>query len=305
MDKAAELKTALNSHIIETLKSDGFKDNLKIILLEEIKKTILLKKNEFLEGEIYKGIRAKLKKDILRSVSQASFKELINKLLEENIKTLEKSDKTLGSIIPSAFVNSLKVYIYNHSAEISSTLKELINNENVIKKINTEVINAINGINPMIARFINASVIQAKIISGINDYLSDPKNMMELITMINSALDSFMKKRVSEFASYFPAEGRKALINSISSEIVSNVFSEKFVDMALLKLEELIKKQLQALDEDSEGLNMQISNLVENFINNSYSSLLESDSLKALVEMLSSNLVDNLLKKPLIELFNS
>jgi hypothetical protein len=75
--------------------------------------------------------------------------------------------------------------------------------------------------------------------------------------------------------------------------------------MALLKLEELIKNQLQALDEDSEGLNMQISNLVENFINNSYSSLLESDSLKALVEMLSSNLVDNLLKKPLIELINS
>ena len=305
MDKAAELKTALNFHIIETLKSEGFKDNVKNILKEETKKLIIIKKDEFLKGEIYKDIRAKLKKDILRSVNQPSFKEIINKLIEENIKALERSDKTLGSIIPAAFVNSLKVYIYNHSGEISSTLKELINNENVIKKINTEVINAINGLNPMIARFINASVIQAKIVTGINDYLNDPKNMMDLINMINSALDTFMKKKVSEFASYFPAEGRKALINSISLEIVNNIFSEKFVDMALSKLEELIKNQLEAIDEDSSGLNIQVSNLVENFINTSYISLLESDSVKALVEMLSSNLVDNLLNKPLIELINS
>lgn len=305
MDKATEIKVALNSYIIETLNSGNFRDNLKVVIKEELITAILLKKDELIKVEPYKNIKSKLKRDILDTTKQQGFKESINKFIDENLKSLEKSNQSLGSIVPPVFVNSLKVYVYNHSDDISSTLKSLLNSENVIKKLNTEVINIMNGLNPMISRFINASTIQTKLISGINDYLSDPKNMIDLVNMINSMLDNLMKKKVSEFSTYFPTEGRKSLINSISSGIITNIFSEKFIDMALLKFEEIIKAQLNSLNEKSEGLNKELDSLVDNFINNSYEALLESPKLKELVELLSLNLVDNLLNKPLIDLINN
>lgn len=305
MDKAAEIKVAMNSYIIKTLNSESFKGNLNLVIKEELMKAILLKKDELISVEPYKEIKLKLKRDILNTTKHQNFKESINKFIDENLKSFEKSNESLGSIVPPVFVNSLKVYVYNHSDDISSTLKGLLNSENVIKKLNAEVINIMNGLNPMISRFINANTIQTKLIAGINDYLSDPKNMIDLVNMINSMLDNLMKKKVSEFATYFPMEGRKSLINSISAGIITNVFSERFIDMSLLKFEEIIKAQLSSLNEKSEGLNKEINSLVNNFMNNSYEALLESSNLKELVELLSSNLVENLLNKPLIDLISN
>lgn len=305
MDKALELRAALSSSIFKAIETDEFKEKLIIILKSELIKIVLMKKEELLNAEVFNSIKLCLRKDLLCAASQTAFKDSIYKIIDDNLKSLEKSNETLGSIIPPAFVNSLKVYVYNHSDEISSALRNLINSEHVVKKINSEVSTMLNGFNPMITRFINATAIQGKIIAGINNYLDDSKNMMDLVNFINSMLDNLMAKKVSEFASYFPIEGRKSLIDSISSEILNNVFSEKLIDLMLIKLEDIIKYQLINLNEDSSGLNDKINCLASYFMNISYPVLLESDSIKELIEFLSNNLMEIILNKPLIDLLGN
>lgn len=305
MDKAVELRAALSSSIFKAIETDEFKEKLIIILKSELIKIVLMKKEELLNAEVFNSIKLCLRKDLLCAASQTAFKDSIYKIIDDNLKSLEKSNETLGSIIPPAFVNSLKVYVYNHSDEISSALRNLINSEHVVKKINSEVSTMLNGFNPMITRFINATAIQGKIIAGINNYLDDSKNMMDLVNFINSMLDNLMAKKVSEFASYFPIEGRKSLIDSISSEILNNVFSEKLIDLMLIKLEDIIKYQLINLNEDSSGLNDKINCLASYFMNISYPVLLESDSIKELIEFLSNNLMEIILNKPLIDLLGN
>jgi uncharacterized membrane protein YheB (UPF0754 family) len=215
---------------------------------------------------------------------------------------METSDKTLDSLIPPAFLNSIKVYIYNNSDSITSSIKEIITSKNAEKRITAEITNVLNGLNPMISRFISSSTIYTRLVAGVNDYLNDDKNITDIINLINKKLDETMKKRVTEFTAYFPAEGRKSLVNSITTGIIDNILSDRFVDMSLEKLEEVFKAQLLSINENSEVLSNQMFTLVDNFFEDNYMSLLENNKSKELLDLFSGEIVENLLNKPIIEL---
>lgn len=299
MDKTLELKTQLNKFIFDILSSDNFKQSISALMKNKIKNTILSRKEEFFKAEAYINIREKIRNSIIASLRNQNFKEEIYKFIDGNLKALENSNSTLNTIIPPAFVNGIKVYIYNNSNEIAASFKKLISSENVEKKINDEILKTLNSINPMISRFINADTIHTKIMNGINEYLDNSKNITDIINMINTMLDNVMKKKISEFAVYFPAESKKSLIDSISSSVLDKILSEKFIDMTIDKVEEKFKHELYLLNENSENLTYIIDKLTDSFMDANYSKLLEGDNSKELINDFSNNIINNLLERPL------
>ncbi|MCM8711464.1 hypothetical protein M2651_10570 [Clostridium sp. SYSU_GA19001] len=299
MDKTIEFKTQLNKFIFDILSSYKFKENITSLINEELKKTILLKKETLFEAEGYINIKENIKVRITESLKNGDLKQDVYKFIDSNLKSLENSNSTLDTIIPAAFINGIKVYIYNNSGEIVASLKKFLTSENIDKKINEEIIKILNSINPMASKFINANIINTKILDAINEYIDDPKNIINIINMLNSQLDNLMKKKISEFAVYFPVEGRKSLVNSMSNNLTNKLLSENFINMVINKAEEMLKYEFSLLNENSEILANNINKLINSFIETNYTKLLESTELKTLIDEFSSNKIDNLLQKPL------
>jgi hypothetical protein len=296
MDKVLELKTQVNNYIIDVLNEDNFKKNIKELIINESKNTIILKKENFFEGENYRIVRNSIKINLYKALKAQSFRDGLNSFIDNNLKSLESSNKTIEKVIPPAVTNGIKVYVYNHKDELVSSVKKLLSTESIEKKINEEVNNVLNGINPMVSRFISANTIYTRLKTGIEDYLNNPKNILDIVNMINSQIDGLMKKRISEFTSYFPVESRTSLINSVSKGIMDNILSEKFIDMAIDKLEEVINAALSSIDEPFSAFD----NIISDFVDSFYDQVLNSEKIKDLVKLLSDNIVERLLNKPLI-----
>jgi hypothetical protein len=157
----------------------------------------------------------------------------------------------------------------------------------------------------MVGRFVNLNNIHSKLKMGIDDYLGNQKNIMDIINMINSQLDGLMKKKVSELVSQFPQEGINSLKSAVTEGIIKNIASEKFIDMAIDKLEDAISEALDSIDETTETKFNSLDNIIKDFIQVLYNKVLSTNKAKLLVEQLSSALVDNLLSKPLITFIES
>jgi hypothetical protein len=305
MDKVFELKMQLNNYILNILKEDSFKQNFMELIAAELKNTILLKKDQLFIGETYKVFRNSIKINAYKTFKSSGFKEGINSFIDSNLKNFENSSTKLEEIIPPAVVNGLKVYIYNHKDDIVNTLKGFVNSDTVDKKLIDEISNVLSGINPMVGRFVNLNNIHSKLKMGIDDYLGNQKNIMDIINMINSQLDGLMKKKVSELVSQFPQEGINSLKSAVTEGIIKNIASEKFIDMAIDKLEDAISEALDSIDETSETKFNSLDNIIKDFIQVLYNKVLSTNKAKLLVEQLSSALVDNLLSKPLIMFIES
>lgn len=302
MDKAAELKIQISNYLLEILLKKDFKQSLSSFLNIEFKNIILDKKKDILKSEAYKNIQNKIKNELICTFKTSVFKEQISSFIDDSLSAFEKSNNTLDKAIPPAVINSIKVYIYNHKDELILAFKKLLANKDIEKRILAEINNVINGMNPMVARFVNVNNIFSKLKSSIEDYLNDSKNVLDIINFINSQLDNIMKKKISEFFTYFPIEGRKAIVNSLTQSVSENLSKTKFIDMLFSMFEEKFTLEISNLNINSSNLNIAINSLSSSFINSTYDKLLVTGSIKDLIDYISEGIVDNFLSKPLIDL---
>ena len=299
MEKIAELKMQISNFLMENLKKEDFKQSFSQYISTELKNIIIENKKDLLKSTAYKNIQSKFKDELLNTIKSSNFKNQISIIIDDNLSALEKSNETLENTIPPAIINSLKVYIYNQKDELILALKKLLSNREIEKRIYAEINNVISGMGPMVSRFINVNNIYSKIKTSIEDYLNDPKNIFEIINFINNELDKIMKKKISEFSAYFPIEGRKAIIASITNALSENLAKSSFIDMIFNTIDKKIENELSNLNVNNLSL---INNLISNFINNTYDKLLVNSDFKKLIVNISEGIVENFLSKPLMDL---
>ncbi|MFL0267590.1 hypothetical protein [Candidatus Clostridium radicumherbarum] len=299
MEKSAELKIQINDYLMENLKKESFKQSLSKHMSMEFKKIIIDNKKELIQSTAYKNIKSKFKEELLNTIKSQNFKNQISILIDNNLSALEKSNKTLEKTIPPAVINSLKVYIYNHKDDLISGFKKILSSKEIEKRIYAEINNVINGMGPMVSRFINVNNIYSKLKISIEDYLNEPKNVLEIINFINKEIDKIMKKKISEFSTYFPVEGRNAIINSLTNALSENIAKPSFIDMILNLIDE--KLEIEICNMSLSDLNL-IDELTTNFINNNYDILLINSEIKIIINNISEGIVDNFLSKPIMDL---
>lgn len=282
------------------LNEYDFKKNLKSIIIVEFKNTLFSKREDLLQGENYRIVRNSIKINLYKAMKAQSFREQLNSFIDNSLKSLEDSNQTIESIVPPAVINGLKVYIYNHKDELVETLKKFLSSDDIDQKIQQEIKNVLGGISPMASRFVNPNNLFTKFKSGINDYLDNSKNIMEIITMINNQLDGFTKKKLSDFTAYFPTESKNTLVNSISKGVIDKILSEEFLDAAIDKVEEVLFNALESIEGNEENSFSRFDEILSSFLDSFYDKLLDNNKTRELIELLSSSIVDNLLNKPLI-----
>ncbi|MCM0648280.1 hypothetical protein NBE98_07825 [Clostridium swellfunianum] len=301
MDKVLELKMQLKDFLFEALKKETFKESITTLLIDEFKNTLYIKRSDFFQGENYRVVRNSIKINLYKNFKTQEFKDSLNLFVENNLKAIEESNRSIENIITPSVLNGIKVYIYNHKDDLVKSLKSFLDSQAIDDKIQEQINNVLSGINPMAARFVNAGNIFSKFKAGINDYLNNQKNIMDILNMLYAQLDSFGKKKVSDFTSYFPAESRNALVTSISKGIMDNILSESFIDMLIDKGEAVLLTVLESLSKSGESDSLALNNILKNFAICLYDSMLGTDKFNELIDIVSSSLVDNLLNLPLIK----
>ncbi|MFL0248252.1 hypothetical protein [Candidatus Clostridium stratigraminis] len=299
MEKSAELKIQINDYLMENLKNESFKQALSQHMSMEFKKIIIENKKELIQSTAYKNIKSKFKEELSNTIKSQSFKNQISILIDNNLSALEKSKKTLEKTIPPAVINSFKVYIYNHKDDLISGFKKILSNKEIEKRIYKEINNVINSMGSMVSRFINVNNIYSRFKSSIEDYLNDPQNVLEIINFINNEIDKIMKKKISEFSTYFPVEGRNAIINSLTNALSENIVNPSFFDIIFNVIEEKLGTEIYNMS--LSDLNL-IDELTTNFFNNNYDMLLINSDMKIIINDISEAIVDNFLSKPIIDL---
>ncbi|GLC28834.1 DUF445 family protein [Clostridium omnivorum] len=289
----------LTEEIIHVLKGENFKDNFKLIVSKEFSYILDSEKDVFFKSQAYENLKTKMTKQILEGGHSEIFKQQLSEVINQNLQNLEKSKYTLSEILPPSFTNSIKVYIYNESPKIIATIKEFINNPKTQRKLKEEISKSINGFNPMVAKFINANSIHAKVMEGINSYFDNQSNIMNIITSINSGIDNFMKKEISEFFIYFPQEGKNALAESLCSTIIENIFTESFVSSTIIRLEQNILNNPKNNINVNFSMSTLSSTLVSKFIDDYYDISLDMDNTRKLIRLFSEEIVNKLLEMPL------
>lgn len=299
MEKAAELKIQINDYLMESLKKESFKQALSQHMSLEFKKIIIENKKDLIQSTAYKNMKSKFKEELLNTIKSQNFKNQISIIIDNNLSALEQSNKTLEKAIPPAVINSFKVYLYNHKDDLITGFKKILSNKEIEKRIYAEINNVINGMGPMVSRFINVNNIYSKLKISIEDYLNEPRNVLEIINFINNEIDKIMKKKISEIITYFPIEGRKAIVNSLTNALSENIAKPSFIDMILNVIDE--KLEIEIYNMSLSDLNL-VDELTTNFINNNYDNLLIYSDIKIIINNISEGIVDNFLSKPIIDL---
>ena len=180
--------------------------------------------------EYYEKDSEGLKNDINEILKKDNFKDALVTQAEDKISGLEKSSKTLKDVFPAAFINSIKVYIYNNKDEIINFLKTSIKEEKLQNKIKDYINNSIiKNLNPMIAKFITADLIYSKIHDGISEYLNKPESAMEIVNLMCKGLDSASFKKISDIIIYIPKEGQNEIIDEAVNYILNNLAADDFL----------------------------------------------------------------------------
>lgn len=302
MDKATELKLQITNYLIELLEKDDFKKSLNLFINTELKNIIIEKKEDLLKSEVYKNIQMKIKSELLNTLKSSDFSNQMYTLIDNSLSTLEKSNKTLDKTIPPAIINSLKVYTYNHKDELIQAFKNLLSNKDIEKRILIEINGMMSSMNPMVARFVSANNIFSRLKSSLEDYLDDTKNILTIINFINKELDNIMKKTISDFSTYFPTEGRKSIINSLTNTLSVYLSNTNLINMLFSAIDEKLAMELSNANTNSLTINNIINDLTSTFINNTYEKLLINNGLKESIDNISEYIVENFLSKPLIDL---
>lgn len=197
---------------------------------------------DILQDELYIEIKNSVKAKFKDFILSDDIKNMIYKLAEEKMIKIEKDDKTIKELLPQGFENSIKVLVYNKGPEITQTVKKFINDEKFKGKIKEEIIKFTSGVNPMIAKFVNADSIYIKLISSINRYIDSPENTMNIVMTINNRIDEAAGNNISTISPYIPYEGKMSFVKAFVDMVLNFITDEIFIKSFENKIEEKMLK---------------------------------------------------------------
>lgn len=300
MTNKDDIKDVLTTTILSTFKEENFKLMLKDVLKNEILTKLVSDKNILFQNQSYKNFEEFLYCKIKNFRNSSEFKNSLYIILNKRFMEIEKSDYTFSKIIPTTFINSLKVYVYNNKDNIATSIKATLNSEKMQTKIKDELTKALGTLPPLASKFFNGDKIYSKISLGINSYFESEENLMNMVNMINGTLDKLMQKNISDFLTYLPVEGKNSLIDTFCNIIINNLFSDETINKIIISIKEKFNNKTFIKDLITTN-QKDFDNLLNDLSDKYYARMLESNKLKEVIDNISDTLVEKLLEMPLKE----
>ncbi len=295
----AYLEDKVSEHIINQLKNNEVRHSLISNIMDVINEKLEFKTEDFIDSGFYKDFKIKISNRIIKLKDSDELSESINKSIVKKIDDLGEEGKRLNEVIPAEIIGSIKVYIYNNSESISMEIDKFIQEDSVKEKIRETISKLVSSnINPMIAMFVNADSINAKVMTSLSSQLKDENTQKDIALIINKMIDKMIEAEVKNIRDGF-GENLYRSINTISKAIMQNIFKENSIN----EMMELIEKKIldtvtlkELIDSFDEDILDSIKTILENEIVKLANSEEFSQKVKEYVHQVVSKLLAYKLK---------
>ena len=213
----------------------------------------------FRKEENRNNIIAIIKNQVEEFRASEKFNKEVESFIEGKYMELTKSDNTLAEAIPSSFISTLKVYIYNKNEDIAKYIKQTIKQEKVQEKLKSYIAQMISAnLNPMMAMFVNNDSIFEKINFAIDDYLDDGNNQRNIALILTNTVDEILNQKVKNISAGISEEGRKNNIQAVVGIVLNKVIDDRLVNSVM----EIINEKINDLA-NSEKTETQINTFIQ------------------------------------------
>lgn len=287
-DDYEKVRLLINDRISDYIYSLLKKDEIQSLLSEKLKENFESSYNDFIASEKFSHIKASLSDFIIEMTTSGKLDEKIEMAVLDKIKELELDERSINEAIPSVFINTVKVYIYNHSGEIAEAIKDIMNQEESQQKFKNAVVNLIElNFGKMISMFMNPEMIASKILVFVENYLAKEENQKNIAVMLINSMDKFLNKKICEVISSIPYETKSQAVNEIKGFII-NYLNDKTMHLMLINLIEEKIKEKDAV----------IKGVVSEVIDKKVIEIINSEKTAIEIKNLTEKGIKGLLNKP-------
>lgn len=297
------IENKISYAVIDNLKKEEAKIAINDFLLEKVVEELKVSPSVLLESNTYREIKQNLLSKANSYKNSEEFSTKLEELLKEQINSLENCDKTLEEVIPNALISSLKVYVYNKKYEISMEINDLLKQDKNREKIRSVIAKTIStNLSPMIAMFLNADSINEKVIKGIDDFLKEEENQVDVAVAINEIIDKLLKNKVSAVLVEMPKEGIDSAIKAVVKTITVNAINEELIEEFFNNIEGNLKDN-NSIDSILNKFNIDYKNILNKFIKEKLDTAVESDEFHKKTSEFISLSINRFMQMQINEMF--
>lgn len=249
---------------------------------------------DFFAGDEFKSF---LDDTMKKSQEQGYIRESIIKIITNKKKSLIESNAKLSEVVPAEVFTGINLYIFNEKEIIASELKSLVRNPEVADKIKENITEKVlNNMNPLVSMFLNAETLYGKVLNVVDGYLDDEVNRIEIVKYLNSYVDAYKDKTVSEVLEKIPVNIQDEMLKNISSKIEARILDGNIADI----ISEKISQKVNSLSSYDELISSFRSNYREDLretVKREITKLANSEDTKALVYHAVNDTVDKMMNK--------
>lgn len=294
------IKIKITKIIIPVLNQD--KSKIEDMVIHVIKKEVLKSPSVILNKEEYVKIIKNIENKISDYKECPEFKNVLSGLINGKFKELQNSNKKLNEIIPLSVISTIKVYIYNKNYDISMSIKEILKDDKISKKIKEAIKDIIgSNLSPMVAMFLNADTLYEKISSVIEQELDKEETQRNVALFIKDLFDKILEKKASNIFSSIGEKGIEEFTKETCTLINKNIINKNNIHGIFEFLEKKIKSK-DSIEEILVQLDLKYEEIIRKFIKDKVEYILSQKELEDRIYNYVDNSLERILDRSLCEM---
>lgn len=229
-----------------------------------------LKSLEYIESKISNTILGRIEDDSFKEGLKESLNLLINQKLMESLN----DDRSLEEVIPNEIIVKIKDYIGMNKNRISRSLKELILNPNIRRKLLQAIDNMVEAKLPkLLTTFLPPKIISEKVFEAIFEYLNNENARDDIVYALIEIIDKIVEGKVSDLATNLNDNLSNDEIIKLCENIIINIYGEDNRGKLIITVEEKLKEEIHTLLDNF--CNKALKDIMNNIDNNTIDSIVK------------------------------
>ena len=160
------------------------------------------------ENKEYSSLRQFTGKSIREYTEGQEFKDFLSSIIKKAMEGTEKSDRTIGQVLPQEVFDGIGEYIYEHEDKLALVIRNGVSTAPVREKLKNAIISMLEqNLGRIVTMFASLDSISEKIIKGVEEYLSNPENHREIADMTISFIGNLTEVKISSLSSGIMQKG--------------------------------------------------------------------------------------------------
>lgn len=233
-DIYSDFGNKITNIIIKTLQQEQLHDSIIKFIVEGLETSLKKQIKDIPIENLSLWIQNTLSNYSTEYINSDDFNNLISDNIFNFTNNLDKSEKTIGEVIPEETIQRIKNVIYEKMPSLSQLVLTLIETPVIEEKMKEFIIHLIDeNVGKLVTWFVSPTKVSESIVTSLKQYLIDENNYVKTSDTIITYLDKLSAINVNEITSKIPENYKnyplsdtivKTIRKFCNEENISNIF---------------------------------------------------------------------------------